>query len=134
MSQDSQGEAGVSPPHVSESDVLPVDSQSESLDEILRALSDHRRRCVCHYLARSDDPLSVDELAEFLAASMSEKTRAVLTTEEIEKTRTELVSMHLPKLTEAGIAVHDKDEGVVRLADSPGVRECLDAASGVDLE
>jgi DNA-binding transcriptional ArsR family regulator len=133
MSQDSQGETSVSPPHVSATDVLPVNSESESLDSIFRALSDHRRRCVCHYLARSDDPVSVADLAELVAASMSEKTRAVLTTEEIEKTRTELVSMHLPKLTEADIVEHDKDEGVVRLADSPGVRDCLDAASSVDL-
>lgn len=134
MSQESQGETSVSPPHVSTTDVLPVNSESESLDAILRALADHRRRCVCHYLARSDDPLSVADLAELLAASMSEKTRAVLTSEEIEKTQTELVSMHLPKLTEAGIVVHDTDDGVVRLADSPGVRECLDASSSVDLE
>jgi predicted transcriptional regulator len=133
MSQDSQGKTEVSPPNVSETNVLSVNSESESLDATLRALSDHRRRCVCHYLVRRDDPVSVAELAELVAASMTEKTRAVLTTEEIEKTRTELVSMHLPKLTEAGIVEHDKDEGVVRLVESPGVHECLDAASSVDL-
>lgn len=124
----------MSPPHVSANDVLPVTSESESLDPIFRALADHRRRCVCHYLARADGPVAVTELAELLAASMSEKARAVLTSEEIEKTRTELVRMHLPKLTEAGIVEHDRDDGVVTLADSPGVRECLDAASNVDVE
>ncbi|WP_137284952.1 winged helix-turn-helix domain-containing protein [Halorussus salinisoli] len=133
MSQD-QNRGGGSPPHVAEEDVLSIDSESESLDSVFRALSDHRRRCLCHYLARNDGPMTVDELAELLAASMSEKTRAVLTTAEIEKTRTELHRMHLPKLTEAGIVEHDGDEGVVRLADSPGVTDCLQAASGVDLQ
>lgn len=133
MSHEQQGETNVSPPNVSEKDVLPINSESESLDSVFRALSDHRRRCVCHYLARTDGPLSVTELAELLAASMSEKTRAVLTSEEIEKTRTELVRMHLPKLTEAGVVEHDRDENVVALADSPGVRECLDGVEDVDL-
>jgi DNA-binding transcriptional ArsR family regulator len=133
MSHEQQGETNVSPPHVSETDVLPINSESESLDSVFRALSDHRRRCICHYLARTDGPVKVTELAELLAASMSEKTRAVLTSEEIEKTRTELIRMHLPKLTEAGIVEHDSDENVVKLADSPGVRDCLEAASGVDL-
>lgn len=123
----------MSPPHVSEKDVLPVNSESESLDAVFRALSDHRRRCVCHYLAKADGPLSVDDLAELVAASMSEKTRAVLTSEEIEKTRGELVQMHLPKLVEAGVVEHDEDEQVVRLADSPGVPDCLEAAEDVDL-
>lgn len=134
MSQDSQGEASVSPPHVSEEDVLPVDSESESLDAVLRALADHRRRCVCHYLARSDDPIPVADLAELLAASMSEKTRAVLTTAEIEKTRAELTRMHLPKLVESGLVDYDREKGVVEFVGSPGVRACLDAAATVDFE
>ncbi|WP_135853123.1 DUF7344 domain-containing protein [Halorussus salinus] len=133
MSQD-QNRASVSPPNVSETDVLPIDSESESLDAIFRALSDHRRRCVCHYLAERDEPIHVDELAELLAASMTAKTRAVLTSAEIEKTRAELLQMHLPKLTEVGIVAHDADESVVRLTDSPGVTECLRAATSVDLQ
>ncbi|UPV74932.1 hypothetical protein M0R89_02425 [Halorussus limi] len=132
MSQDQNGES-VSPPNVSEKDVLPIDSDSESLDAIFRALSDHRRRCICHYLAQEGGPMPVDELAELLAASMTEKTRAVLTSAEIEKTRTELHRMHLPKLTEVGVVVHDADADTVRLADSPGVAECLRAAADVDL-
>ncbi|NHN59724.1 MULTISPECIES: hypothetical protein [Halorussus] len=133
MSQD-HNRGTPSPPHVSEKDVLPVDSDSESLDVVFRALSDHRRRCLCHYLARSDEPMRVDELAELLAASMTEKTRAVLTSAEIEKTRAEVLQMHLPKLSEAGIVDHDSGEGVVRLVDSPGLVDTLQAAGGVDLQ
>ena len=132
MSFERQEETTVSPPHVSEDDVLPVTSESESLDAVFRALSDHRRRCVCHYLAQADEPLPVDELAELVAASMSEKTRAVLTSEEIEKTKGELVQMHLPKLAEAGVIEHDAEREIVRLADSPGVPDCLDAVEDVD--
>lgn len=131
MSQDETGES-VSPPHVSEQDVLPVTSASESLDAVFRALADHRRRCVCHYLARSDGPIPVAELAELVAASMSEKTRAVLTSAEIEKTRTELHRIHLPKLEEIDIVEYDDEEGTVSLAESPEVRACLRAASDVD--
>jgi len=133
MSKEENGET-VSTPHVSEKDVLPVRSESESLDSVFRALSDHRRRCVCHYLAQAEDSLSVDELAELLAASMTEKTRAVLTSAEIEKTRTELHRIHLPKLTEAGIVEHDDEQGVVRLAESPGIADTLQAAASVDLQ
>jgi DNA-binding transcriptional ArsR family regulator len=133
MSQDENGET-VSTPHVSEKDVLPVNSESESLDSVFRALSDHRRRCICHYLSQADDSLPVDELAELLAASMIEKTRAVLTSAEIEKTRTELHRIHLPKLTEAGIVEYDEEEGVVSLTDSPGVADTLRAVESVDLQ
>jgi DNA-binding transcriptional ArsR family regulator len=132
MSQDQNGES-VSPPNASEKDVLPMDSESESLDAIFRALSDHRRRCVCHYLAQANGRMPVDELAELLAASTTEKSRAVLTSSEIEKARAELHRMHLPKLTEAGVVEHDTGEGIVRLAASPEVTECLRAAADVDL-
>ncbi|WP_276301940.1 DUF7344 domain-containing protein [Halorussus lipolyticus] len=121
-------------PHVSEKDVLPVNSESESLDSVFRALSDHRRRYVCHYLLQADDSLRVDALAELLTASMTEKTRAVLTSAEIEKTRTELRRIHLPKLTEAGIVEYDDEREVVRLTESPGVANTLQAAADVDLE
>lgn len=133
MSQDETGDS-VSPPHVSEQDVLPITSASESLDAVFRALADHRRRCICHYLARSDGPMAVTELAELVAASMSEKTRAVLTSAEIEKTRAELHQMHLPKLEEVGIVDYDDEEGTVSLAESPGVEACLRAVSDVDFE
>ncbi|MFC7082545.1 DUF7344 domain-containing protein [Halorussus caseinilyticus] len=78
--------------------------------------------------------MTVDELAELLAASMSEKTRAVVTSAEIEKTRAELHRMHLPKLTEAGIVEHDGEKGIVRLSDSTGLVDCLRAAAGVNLQ
>ncbi|NEU55948.1 helix-turn-helix domain-containing protein [Halorussus sp. MSC15.2] len=131
MSQD-HNRGAVSPTHVSESDVLPVASESESLDSVFRALSDHRRRCVCHYLVRADEPMAVTELAELLAASTTEKTPAVLTPEEVEKSHAELLRIHLPKLTEAGIVEHD--DGVVRLVESPSVVDCLEAAADVDLK
>lgn len=130
MSQERHGE--VSPSHASKQDVLPFASESEALDSVFRALSDHRRRCVCHYLARRDRPVAVDDLAELVAASMSEKSRAVLTAEEVEKTRAELLQMHLPKLSEAGIVEHDSATGEVRLAESPGVTDALDAVADVD--
>ncbi len=129
----SHNESGsVSPPHVSAQDVLPVNSESETLDEVFRALADHRRRCVCHYLARREEGLNVAELAELVAASMSEKTRAVLTSAEIEKTKAELQQLHLPNLTEAGIVEHDDEAGVVKLAGSTEVREFLEAAEALD--
>ncbi|MFC4552094.1 MULTISPECIES: DUF7344 domain-containing protein [Halorussus] len=134
MSHNDKGETDVSPPHVSKQDVLPVESESETLDSVFRALADHRRRCICHYLARRSEPIPVDELAELVAASMSEKTRAVLTSAEIEQTRAELHQMHLPKLQEAGVVEYDADDGVVRLVESPGVTDCLRAAEVVDFE
>lgn len=133
MSQDETGER-VFPPHVSEQDVLSLNSESESLDAVFRALADYRRRCVCHYLSQADGPIPVADLAELVAASMTEKTRAVLTSAEIEKTRAELVRMHIPKLEEVDVVDHDREEGTVALAESPGVDACLRASSDVDLE
>ncbi|USZ67687.1 hypothetical protein NGM10_13245 [Halorussus salilacus] len=130
MRHDQQGEANVSPSHVSEQDVLSVTGESEALDAVFRALADYRRRCACHYLARSDGPMRVEDLAELLAASVREKSRALLTADEVEKTRTELLRMHLPRLAEAGVVKYDGE--TVTLAGSPGVRVCLGAASSVD--
>jgi len=134
MSYDQSGESDVSPPNVSTQDVLPMADESERLDAVLRALSDHRRRWVCHYLARCDDPASVDELAELLAASTTEKSPAVLTPAEVEKTRAELLQIHLPKLSAAGVVDHDAEASRVRLAAGDGVEEFLAAASETDFE
>ena len=132
MSHDESGRTNVSPPHVSAQDVLPVNSESETLDATFRALADHRRRCVCHYLARREEGIGVAELAELLAASMSEKTRAVLTSAEIEKTKAELQQIHLPKLREAGIVAHREETDVVELGDSSDVVALLESAEAVD--
>lgn len=132
MSHNESGKANVSPPHVSARDVLSINSESETLDAVFRALADHRRRCICHYLVRRKDGIGVGELAELLAASMSEKTRAVLTSAEIEKTKAELQQLHLPKLSEVGIAEYDSESGVVRLSDSASVGGFLEAAETVD--
>ncbi|WP_115864575.1 DUF7344 domain-containing protein [Halorussus litoreus] len=143
MSQDDRGESS-SPRRVSEREVPSLDDvgrqgvlsldDSESLDAVFRALADYRRRCVCHYLVRSEEPLGVADLAERVAASTSGTSRAVLTDAAVEKSRAELVRMHLPRLADAGIVEYDREAGRVELAESPGVRACLRAASTVDLE
>jgi hypothetical protein len=108
--------------------------ESERLDALLRALSDHRCRWVCHYLSRRDGPASVDELAEQLAASTTEKSRPVLTSAEVEKSRAELLQIHLPKLSSAGVVDHDAEASRVRLAAGDDVEEFLTAASETDFE
>ncbi|WP_134671233.1 DUF7344 domain-containing protein [Halorussus marinus] len=134
MSHDHSGETDVSAPHAPMQDVLPMTGESERLDAVFRALADHRRRWVCHYLARRDGPASVDELAELLAASTTEKRRAVLTAAEIEKTRAELLQIHLPKLSEAGVLDHDTEASRVRFAADDDVEDVLGVASETDFK
>jgi len=139
MNQDERGEFEDEPetPTASgrptERDPLPVDADSRSLDSVFRALADHRRRWVCHHLARRGEPVGIDELAELVAASTTGTARVALAASEVEKTRAELVGLHLPKLSEAGVVERDRASGAVELAESPAVRACLSAASTVDL-
>lgn len=77
--------------------------------------------------------MTLDELAELVAASTAEKSPSVLTAKEVEKTRAELQRIHLPKLTEVGIVDYDRDEDAVRLADPSGVEHCLRAVADLDL-
>jgi len=138
MSQDERGEFGDEPETPTASsrpadrDVMPADADSRSLDAVFRALADHRRRWVCHHLARRDGAVGIDELAELVAASTTGTARAALTASEVEKTRAELVGLHLPKLSDAGVVNRDRAGGAVELAASPVVRGCLRAASTVD--
>lgn len=93
------------------------DSGDASLhrDEIFDLMSNHRRRYTIHYLKGADDPVSLSELAEQVAAWEHEKDVGEITSAERKTTYTSLQQTHLPRLDRAGVV--DFADGEVELED-----------------
>lgn len=68
-----------------------------SEDELRRVLSDGRRRSIVAFLATEDGPVHRSAVVEHLAPTEAEQRRIA----------TRLHHVHLPKLADAGLAVHD---------------------------
>lgn len=79
-------------------------------DELYDLLSNHRRRYVLHFCKRADDPVTLSELAEQVAAWEQDKQVAELTSAERKRVYTSLQQTHLDRLADAGIVALDGDE------------------------
>lgn len=92
--------------------VEPIPSiESDSIDEIFRALADVERRVAIEYLTRTDRPVSKDELVHHVAV-FTTGTDTVRGTER-ERVEVQFHHHHLPKLTKAGLVVYDGEEETV---------------------
>lgn len=101
-------------------------------------LSSHEHRRAIVAILDETSPISRNRLTERVADrlddSQSGQTRIHSARTTRCRIRIALHHNHLPRLAEAGVVEYDDERGVVRLADSPGVADCLDAAAGVDLQ
>ncbi|MUW14248.1 hypothetical protein GJ633_05935 [Halorubrum sp. CBA1125] len=84
-------------------------------DELYDLLSNHRRRYVIHFCKRADEPLSLSDLAEKVAAREQDKPVAELTSAERKRVYTSLQQTHLDRLADAGMIDYDGD--LVELTD-----------------
>ena len=82
------------------------DSQSER-GEIFDLLSNHRRRYAIHYCKREDEPVTLGELAEHVAAWELDKEVEELTSSERKRVYTALQQNHLPTLERANMIEFD---------------------------
>jgi DNA-binding transcriptional ArsR family regulator len=84
-------------------------------DTAYELLSNKRRRFVISRLRRAEGAVSIDELAEGLAAWENEIPESELTDTQIKRLYVSLYQIHVPKLEEAELVTYDKEEGQVRL-------------------
>lgn len=90
-----------------------------SLDRVFELLSKERRRYVLYYLNQQDGPVSVDELAAFVADQEADTPTAPLSDERLEQIELELYHADLPKAADAEYIQYDPDEGVIELTGPP---------------
>ena len=78
--------------------------------EIFDLLSNHRRRYAIHYCKGAEDPVTLSDLAEQVAAWEEDKEIAELTSAERKRVYTSLQQTHLPTLDRAGVVVFENGE------------------------
>lgn len=98
-----------------------------SLDTVLDILSVARRRALLYYLRDRDGDatISIDQLVEGVRARENAAANPQ-SSASADQVRLSLVHVHLPKLDEAGIVVHDADADVVEYDENPALESCLD--------
>ncbi|GAB3701648.1 hypothetical protein GCM10028858_17190 [Halorubrum pallidum] len=79
-------------------------------DELYDLLSNHRRRYVIHFCKQSDEPLTLSDLAERVAAREQDKSVAELTSAERKRVYTSLQQTHLDRLADAGMIEYDGNQ------------------------
>lgn len=79
-------------------------------DELYDLLSNHRRRYVIHFCKEADEPLTLSDLAEQVAAREQDKSVAELTSAERKRVYTSLQQTHLDRLADAGMIDYDGNE------------------------
>lgn len=89
--------------------------ESFEKDEIYHLLSNHRRRHTIHYLKRNENPATLSNLAEQIAAWEQDKPINELDSDERKRVYTSLQQTHLPRLAQAGMI--DYDDRTVSLTD-----------------
>jgi len=87
-----------------------------STDAIYESLGNRRRRYAIHYLKQCDDPVSVRELAEQVAAWENDKPVAELTSQERKRVYIAFYQSHLSTMDGEGLVEYDPDAGVVELS------------------
>lgn len=102
-------------------------SATESVAELTSetayaVLSDKRRRYAIHYLKQAENPVTVRELAEQVAAWENEKPLDEITSQERKRVYIALYQSHLPTLDKQGIVDYDSDRGVVSLTEAMAAR------------
>lgn len=89
----------------------PVQQKFDSpqKDQIYHILSNHRRRYVIHFLKGQDEPVSLSDIAEQVAAWEQDKPISELTSDERKRVYTSLQQTHLPRLEDADVIELDRD-------------------------
>lgn len=94
----------------------------ERIDELLRALSDRRRRCAL-YALREAGRAELDEFAVRTAVRVHGRPRDALSEDAVEGLRCQLHHVHLPVLEETGAVEYDSRSGTVFYRDPPEALE-----------
>lgn len=90
--------------------------QGFSNDELYDILADKRRRYAIHYLKQREEPVTVRELAEQVAAWENDKAVDDLRSQERKRVYIALYQSHLSSMAEAGLISYDDEAGTVELS------------------
>lgn len=92
-----------------------------STEAVFETLSSRRRRYTLHYLKQRDEPVTIRELSEQVAAWETGVDRSAVSAKGRKRVYTALHQTHLPKMHQLGVVVYDRDRGTIELTGS--VRE-----------
>ncbi len=91
-----------------------VSEGEQTKDVVFRCLANQRRRLVVSVLDQDSQPVTLSDLAKRVAARTDETPTAGGTDAAVERIRTSLHHVHLPKLVEAGIVDYDIEQQLVK--------------------
>ena len=86
-------------------------------DDVFDLLSNERRRRVLQQLRTVDEPLTVTELAELVAATENDVSPEELTDKQRKRVYVSLYQTHVPRLADAGVVDYDEAESTAILTD-----------------
>lgn len=86
-----------------------------SADEVFDLLSNERRRHVLQRLRTVEEPITVTELAELVAATENDVAPDELTDKQRKRVYVSLYQTHVPKLADAGVVDYDEDDSTAIL-------------------
>lgn len=90
-----------------------------SLDRVFELLSKERRRYALYYLDQQEGPVSVNELATFVAEQEAASPTTSLPDDHLAHIELELYHTDLPKAAGAEYIQYDPNDGVIELTGPP---------------
>lgn len=95
----------------------PSDDEHLATGVVFETLSSHRRRYTLHYLKQVDEPVTIRDLSEQIAAWENRIDRRAVTPKQRKRVYTALHQTHLPMMDRVGAVVYDKDRGTVTITE-----------------
>lgn len=103
------------------------EEESLPLDQVFEILKNKRRRTVLHYLETHEEPVSLSDLAEHVAADENDTTVRQVTSRERKCAYVGLYQCHLPKMDNMDIIEFNQNRGRIELGvNAPQLEEYLD--------
>lgn len=95
-----------------------ADRESISYDQLFELLKNRRRRRVLQYLLEIDDEITLDVLAERIAAEENGKDIKQISSQERKRVYVGLYQCHLPKMDDWGAISYNKPRGKISTAEN----------------
>lgn len=103
---------------------LTIEQAPIGFDQLFEILKNQRRRRVLRYLIEDDDGgVTLDELAEEIAARETGKDVRQITSQERKRVYVGLYQCHLPKMDDYGAIAYNKPRGKIETADQTDLFE-----------
>lgn len=98
-------------------DAAAIEEAQIGFDQLFEILKNQRRRRVLRYLIENDEGVTLDELAEAIAARETDKDVRQITSQERKRVYVGLYQCHLPKMDDYGAISYNKPRGQIEMGD-----------------